>query len=145
MKNKTSEIKGIAGKIIKRQLMKEKIEAGQLTRQQTADIIANMNAQMNAFNNALRNAFSEIQIENAVEPHSTSVFEIERRCRKCGCTEFSACLDEATGSACYWVEEDLCSACATPKQKAMSETKKLLSKLKKAIGVRKLIAGVQTP
>lgn len=28
-------------------------------------------------------------------------------CRKCGCTEHAAC-----GDGCYWVEPDLCSACA---------------------------------
>lgn len=32
--------------------------------------------------------------------------EGEVMCRKCGCTESRACED-----SCYWVEEDLCSAC----------------------------------
>lgn len=31
-------------------------------------------------------------------------------CRVCGCTQNDACWDEEEGS-CYWVEEDLCSAC----------------------------------
>jgi len=35
-------------------------------------------------------------------------------CRECGCTEYdcSGCI-ERTGSPCYWVEPDLCSACVT--------------------------------
>ncbi|MDR1506340.1 MAG: hypothetical protein LBI67_04495 [Treponema sp.] len=37
----------------------------------------------------------------------------ERKCRVCGCTDLdcSGCI-EKTGEPCYWVEEDLCSACA---------------------------------
>ena len=36
-----------------------------------------------------------------------------RACRVCGCTDedCSGCI-ERTGEPCYWVEEDLCSACA---------------------------------
>jgi hypothetical protein len=43
---------------------------------------------------------------------------IERRCRKCGCTEddCSQCIKK-TGFACTWVEQDLCSACV-PKEKS---------------------------
>lgn len=33
-----------------------------------------------------------------------------RICRECGCSELDACID-ADGSACHWVEWDLCSAC----------------------------------
>ena len=35
-------------------------------------------------------------------------------CRVCGCID-SDCSEcwERTGEPCYWVEEDLCSACAT--------------------------------
>ena len=29
------------------------------------------------------------------------------KCRVCGCTEHQACP-----GGCYWVEDDLCSACA---------------------------------
>lgn len=29
-------------------------------------------------------------------------------CRQCGCTEYSACP-----GSCYWVEQDLCSACSS--------------------------------
>ena len=32
-------------------------------------------------------------------------------CRVCGCWEYNACPDEDFG-ACWWVEPDLCSACA---------------------------------
>ena len=36
-------------------------------------------------------------------------------CRRCGCIDqdCSECV-ERTGTACFWVETDLCSACATP-------------------------------
>ena len=34
-------------------------------------------------------------------------------CRTCGCWDLEACEDEDYG-ACYWVEPDLCSACADP-------------------------------
>ena len=30
-----------------------------------------------------------------------------RTCRSCGCTDYSACPGQ-----CWWVEDDLCSACA---------------------------------
>lgn len=33
----------------------------------------------------------------------------EQACRICGCTWHNACLTEE--GTCYWVEEDLCSAC----------------------------------
>lgn len=38
--------------------------------------------------------------------------ETANRCRFCGCTPTacSRCI-EATGSRCYWIEDDLCSAC----------------------------------
>jgi|GEM_PF-4873137 len=32
-------------------------------------------------------------------------------CRVCGCDDLHACVD-ADGNPCYWVEDDLCSACA---------------------------------
>ena len=32
-------------------------------------------------------------------------------CRVCGCTDVNACLDDGTGSACHWVQPDLCSTC----------------------------------
>jgi chromosome partitioning protein len=40
--------------------------------------------------------------------------EKKRKCRVCGCTEGDCrkCI-EKTGKPCYWVEEDLCSACKT--------------------------------
>jgi hypothetical protein len=43
-------------------------------------------------------------IANAIAP---------RRCRICGCTDDDCrqCI-EKTGEPCYWVEPDLCSACA---------------------------------
>lgn len=40
----------------------------------------------------------------------------ERRCRVCGCTDNDCrqCIAK-TGKPCYWVAEDLCSACANDK------------------------------
>jgi hypothetical protein len=42
-----------------------------------------------------------------------STTESKRRCRVCGCTDDDChhCI-EKTGKPCYWVEDDLCSACA---------------------------------
>ena len=38
-------------------------------------------------------------------------------CRRCGCSDrdCSECV-ERTGEPCWWVEADLCSACATPEE-----------------------------
>ena len=33
-----------------------------------------------------------------------------RKCRVCGCTETTPCMTNS--GPCYWVEPDLCSACA---------------------------------
>lgn len=42
-----------------------------------------------------------------------------RQCRVCGCTDDDCrqCIRK-TGSACYWVERDLCSACVEPMEVA---------------------------
>jgi hypothetical protein len=34
-----------------------------------------------------------------------------QRCRKCGCHDAAPCLHNGT-QACYWVADDLCSACS---------------------------------
>lgn len=39
----------------------------------------------------------------------------EMKCKVCGCTWNNACIDGRYGT-CYWVENSLCSACATPEQ-----------------------------
>jgi len=36
-------------------------------------------------------------------------------CRVCGCWDYNACVDDFAGP-CFWVEGDLCSACATEDQ-----------------------------
>lgn len=40
-----------------------------------------------------------------------------RRCRRCGCSD-DDCRDciARTGRPCYWVEDDLCSACVSPER-----------------------------
>lgn len=47
-----------------------------------------------------------------MEFHDVVVEMTCQRCRVCGCTQFdcSQCI-EKTGSPCYWVADDLCSAC----------------------------------
>ena len=50
--------------------------------------------------------------------------ESERVCRVCGCSENNACIgrDDAQ-DCCSWIEEDLCSACATdPEGEKKNET-----------------------
>jgi hypothetical protein len=42
-----------------------------------------------------------------------------RKCRVCGCTDDRACLVQ--GIPCCWIEEDLCSSCATLPQLLASE------------------------
>lgn len=39
--------------------------------------------------------------------------EEERVCRVCGCTEHNACVERDGHDNCYWIEDDLCSACVT--------------------------------
>lgn len=34
----------------------------------------------------------------------------EKKCRSCGCTWDNACITEY--GPCWWLEEDLCSACS---------------------------------
>lgn len=43
-----------------------------------------------------------------------------RTCRVCGCTDENCrqCV-EKTGQPCYWVAEDLCSACVEPESKLL--------------------------
>lgn len=48
--------------------------------------------------------------------HAKDWIDSLRRCRVCGCTQYDCrqCI-EKTGSACHWVEQDLCSACVPEK------------------------------
>jgi hypothetical protein len=52
-----------------------------------------------------------IFLKKLEEWHAPQLFV--RRCRVCGCTDDDCrqCI-EKTGAPCYWVEKDLCSACA---------------------------------
>lgn len=47
----------------------------------------------------------------------------DRKCRVCGCTDSDCrqCI-EKTGAPCYWVEDDLCSACAGLKKAPAGST-----------------------
>ncbi|MGH0054172.1 MAG: hypothetical protein ACQ5SW_12350 [Sphaerochaetaceae bacterium] len=51
----------------------------------------------------------EVRLEYDVCIKKGAVFLVElvRACRVCGCTDYHACAE-----GCYWVEADLCSACA---------------------------------
>lgn len=46
------------------------------------------------------------------KPKSTPI----RKCRVCGCDDNHACMTEE--GPCYWVEDDLCSACAEKTEEA---------------------------
>lgn len=50
-------------------------------------------------------------------PSPPSGLDGERKCRICGCTDSdcSTCIKK-TGNPCYWVDDDLCSACSPIKQ-----------------------------
>ncbi len=39
-----------------------------------------------------------------------------RSCRRCGCTEDRACWDKRLKTPCAWAEQELCSACLTPRE-----------------------------
>ena len=55
--------------------------------------------------------FAELDIDDVVSVADHQ----ERRCRACGCTETTACVDDFD-VACHWVSEagDLCSMCGVP-------------------------------
>ncbi len=45
-----------------------------------------------------------------------------RKCRLCGCTEFTPCVDPngagpGEEGPCHWIEEDLCSSCKSPAER----------------------------
>jgi len=46
---------------------------------------------------------------------------VPRRCRECGCTETTPCIDPDTLLPCHWVEHNLCSVCAKPIVQVFSE------------------------
>lgn len=58
-----------------------------------------------------------------------------RSCRVCGCTDddCSNCI-EKTGVACFWVEEDLCSACAASPEENNKEALERLKVFKGVLG-----------
>jgi hypothetical protein len=63
------------------------------------------------------------EIEEAAAPEGETASEESEAaevgtCRVCGCTDADCrqCI-EKTGEPCYWVEDDLCSACAPASQK----------------------------
>jgi hypothetical protein len=46
-----------------------------------------------------------------LKPGATPKKPAQRACRVCGCTD-----DRACPGGCWWVEPDLCSACAIPQE-----------------------------
>jgi len=53
----------------------------------------------------------------------------EQKCRLCGCTESTPCIDVETGDPCHWVKPDLCSACVDKVKK--NAPKKAIKKANK--------------
>lgn len=67
---------------------------------------------------ALRSCFSfdiDVLGDLVAIAHGAAI-DPPRLCRICACSEHDACPDKlcALGLGCSWVEQDLCSACATP-------------------------------
>ncbi len=60
--------------------------------------------------------------ENEEDEDDESEEDGVQRCRVCGCTDDDChqCI-EKTGEPCYWVEEDLCSACAAEVREGIPE------------------------
>ena len=54
---------------------------------------------------------------------------IVRRCRICGCTEEHGCE-----YGCYWVEPDLCSACAVSDEFMETHAREMASSVVQAVG-----------
>lgn len=54
-----------------------------------------------------------LDVHEFLTEHVVDWLNSSRRCRVCGCSDYSCgrCV-ERTGDACTWVEDDLCSACA---------------------------------
>ena len=76
---------------------------------------------------AVREKFAAVQGRTWGKPDAEGVVEHieDRRCRLCGCTDADCrqCV-EKTGQPCYWVLDDLCSACldeATARSKHVRE------------------------
>ena len=42
-------------------------------------------------------------------------YDHDAPCRECGCIDSDCCVD-LTGEPCWWVQDDLCSACASPEE-----------------------------
>ena len=55
--------------------------------------------------------FDEMEARDMNHEGGEPINPSEKRCRVCGCTDDRACCDPNTGHPCYWVEDDLCSAC----------------------------------
>ena len=44
--------------------------------------------------------------------------EDDVQCKECGCTAWNACVTENEDEeTCWWVRDDLCSACASPQER----------------------------
>ena len=64
---------------------------------------------------SLPEGWIERKFEKAAYPYcDNDICQNVRSCRVCGCNDENGCID--TPDPCHWVEEDLCSACATPKK-----------------------------
>ena len=53
--------------------------------------------------------------------------DVTNICKKCGCADLDACVN-AAGSSCWWVQDDLCSHCATKKERKTALKQKLTNR-----------------
>lgn len=58
--------------------------------------------------------------EKAADAGAGPVFDV-RKCRVCGCTDDRACV-----GGCFWVEEDLCSACQAKAEEAAKTAQEIV-------------------
>lgn len=73
-----------------------------------ANIERNVPPGLTGYQLALASYIGQVDLQH----HETDV-TFQPACRVCGCTDDNCeqCI-EATGEACHWVEDDLCSRCA---------------------------------
>lgn len=85
----------------------------------------------------------DVLVKYIADPYGLDIIQLvdmimERRCRKCGCTQSdcSQCI-EKTGMACHWVEDNLCSACIPGGDKKIQKFYKELDSIRAKSSVNK--------
>ena len=72
-------------------------------------IVAEKDLQFNALQSAVKKAGCTYDVKPVYDEMLREALADQRICRVCGCTNECACMTES--GPCWWVEEDLCSAC----------------------------------